>query len=164
MTAHDALKAVRDFEVRGNDGRLMVRATSQWIMIDLETRRPLRLSEHLRRWGEYHARAWDREFGKFPDFDPQKSHEFKCRFDDIDVNQHINNAVYAVWRTESVGFDFRNTHKLRGLELNFKKEIAPDVARVIVDVAIDGNTSHHKIRTDSGDNANVVCCWECPLC
>ena len=30
-SAHDILRATRDFEVRGADNRLLVRATSQWI-------------------------------------------------------------------------------------------------------------------------------------
>jgi medium-chain acyl-[acyl-carrier-protein] hydrolase len=157
---HAALKAARDFEVRGIDGRLMIRATSQWILIDLETRRPLRLTEYLPNFESFPERAYNREFDKFPDFTSQKSHEFKCRFDDIDVNQHINNAVYAAWATESVGFDFRNSHKLRGLELNFKKEISPDISAITVDVAIGDSISHHKIHTDGTEHANVVCYWE----
>lgn len=158
-SAHDALKAVRDFQIRGADDRLMVRATSQWIMIDIENRRPIRLGDRLAAWDKYPERAWTRTFDKFPDFDVQKTRTHKCRFDDVDVNQHVNNAVYAVWATESVGFDFRNTHKLRGMEINFKKEIAPDIAEVSVDVAINGDTSHHKIRTGDVDNAYVVCHW-----
>jgi acyl-ACP thioesterase len=158
--AHDALRAVRDFEIRrASDNELLVRATSQWIIIDVAARRPLRISEHLPGWGVYPGRAYDRAFEKFPDFEPQKTRAMSCRYDDIDVNQHINNAVYAVWATENVGFEFRNTHKLRGIELNFKKEIAPDMPGVTVDTRIEGNVSRHKIRTDT-ENANIVCRWE----
>lgn len=156
---HAALKAARDFEIRGNDGRLMVRATSQWILIDLETRRPLRLTEYLPNFESFPERAYARTFDKFADFDAQKTHTHKCRYDDIDVNQHINNAVYAVWATESVGFDFRNSHKLKGLEINFKKEISPDIPEVSVDVALEDNVSRHKIKTGDIENANVICYW-----
>ncbi|MDR1360743.1 MAG: hypothetical protein LBJ18_00305 [Rickettsiales bacterium] len=157
---HDALKAVRDFEVRGSDGRLMVRATSQWILIDMESRRPIRLSENLPHWDVIPERAYDRTFDKFPDFDSGKSHIFKCRYDDVDVNQHINNAVYAVWATESAGFEFRNSHKLRRIDLNFKKEISADTPEIAVDVAFEGDISRHKIRTSDIENANVICEWE----
>ena len=159
-SVQDALKATRDFEIRGSDGRLMVVATSQWILIDIEKRRPLKLSDNLPHWDLIPERALPRAFEKFPDFEPQKSHVMKCRYDDVDVNQHVNNAVYAVWATESVGFNFRNTHKLRGIELNFKKEIVAETPEISVDVAIDDNTSHHKIRTGDIENANVICYWE----
>ena len=159
-SCQDALRATRDFEIRGSDGRLLVRATSQWVLIDIARRRPLRLDENLPRWMVNECRAWDRAFDKFADFDAQKTHTFKCRFDDIDVNQHINNAVYAVWATESVGYEYRNAHILRRIELNFKKEISPTTPQVFVDVAIDGNISHHKIRTDdNNEHASVICTW-----
>lgn len=158
-SAHDALRATRDFEVRGSDGRLLVRATSQWILIDMSRRRPLRLDENLPQWDVLPERAWDRKFDKFPDFESTKTHTMKCRFDDIDVNQHINNAVYAVWATESVGYAYRNQHVLKSIELNFKKEINPDTPEIAVDVAIDGLVSHHKIRTGDTEHAMVVCKW-----
>ena len=158
----DNLRATRDFEVRGTDGRLLVRATSQWILIDLNTRRPLRLNEWLKMdWPTDVIRAYDRRFEKFPGFDSEKTHIFKCRFDDIDENQHINNGVYAVWATESVGYEYRNRHKLRGIELNYKHEIAPDTPDVAIDVKIDGLTTYHRIRTNGDtENAQVVCFWE----
>lgn len=159
-SAHDGLRATRDFEVRGSDGRLMVRATSQWILIDMANRRPLRLEERLAEWNIVPERAWDKKFEKFPDFDAEKTHVFKCRFDDIDVNQHINNAVYAVWATESVGYVYRNQHVLKRIELNFKKEINPDTPEISVEVAIDGLTSRHKIKTGDTEHALVVCTWE----
>lgn len=159
-SCQDKLRATRDFEIRGADDRLLVRATSQWVLIDMARRRPLRLDENLPRWLINECRAWDRTFDKFPDFAAQKTHTFKCRFDDIDVNQHINNAVYAVWATESVGYAFRNQHQLKRIELNFKKEISPDTPEIQIDVAIDGNVSHHKIRTGDTEHASVVCFWE----
>lgn len=159
-SGHGPLKATRDFEIRGSDNRLLVRATSQWIMIDIEKRRPVKLSQILEKWETVSERALCREFEKFPDFEPEKEHVFRCRYDDIDVNQHINNAVYAVWATESVGFDFRNNNKLKAIELNFKKEISPNEPQVTVDVKIDGMTSHHKIRTSDTENANIICKWE----
>ena len=155
----DALRTVRDFEIRGSDGRIMVRATSQWVLIDMERRRPVVLADKLPADILVGERALDRKFDKFPDFDAKKIHVMKCRFDDIDVNQHINNAVYAVWATESVGYTYRNEHKLCGIELNYKKEINPETPEVFVDVKIDGNTSYHKIRSTDTDHAIVICHW-----
>lgn len=158
-SCQDALRATRDFEIRGADGRLLVRATSQWVLIDMARRRPLRLDENLPRWTINECRAWNRTFEKFPDFESQKTHVMKCRFDDIDVNQHINNAVYAVWATESVGYEYRNLHQLTGIELNFKREISPTTPEILVDVKIDGLTSYHKIRTGDTEHAVVICHW-----
>ena len=83
-----------------------------------------------------------------------------CRFDDIDVNQHINNAVYTVWATESVGFEYRNQHKLRGIDIYFEHEINPNTPTVRIEVAFDGDITRHKIMTDEIEHAKIVCYWD----
>jgi acyl-ACP thioesterase len=159
-SGNSGVKAFRDFEFRGADDRLMISATSQWVLIDLEKRTPLRFLDHLQKFDYLNARALNRHFEKFAEFDADKWVSFKCRYDDIDVNQHINNAAYIVWATESVGFEFRNNHKLKALEINFKKEVNPNTDQITVDVLITGNTSQHKIRSGDIINAYIVCCWE----
>ena len=159
-SCQDALRATRDFEIRGADGRLMVRATSQWILIDMEKRRPLPLANHLSPDVVTPIRAYSCAFEKFPDFETNKTHIMKCRFDDIDVNQHINNAVYAVWATESVGYVYRTQHKLKQINIQFKKEVNPDTPEIQIDVMIDGLTSKHKIKSGDTENAVVICLWE----
>lgn len=159
---HGPLKAVRDFEIHNLNGDLMIRATSQWILIDMEKRMPLRLDNYLPAdWTNGADRALDLPFDKFPDFVPNKeSNRFLIRYDDVDINQHVNNAIYAKWATESVGFDFRDTHNLAKIYLNFKKEIPFDTKDVILETSIDGLTSHHKIKSGDTENANVICQWK----
>lgn len=155
-----AVKSERDFEVRDENGKLKIRAISQWVLIDLRTRRPVRISDWFPEWTGLPERVWEREFDKCPDFVPTKSSVIGCRFDDIDVNQHINNAVYAVWATESVGFNFRNEHKLRGMAIYFEHEINPNTPTVRIEVAMGNTETHHKIMTDEIEHAKIVCYWE----
>jgi len=159
-TIPGALRSERDFEVRDENGKLKIRAISQWVLIDLNTRRPVRISDCFPNWNGIDEHVWDRNFDKAADFTPTKSHTMACRFDDVDVNQHINNAVYTVWATESVGFDYRNSHELRGIDIYFEHEINPNTPMVRIDVALDGDTtSHHKIMTDEIEHAKIVCHW-----
>ena len=152
----------RDFEIKDANGKLKVRAISQWVLIDLNTRRPARISDVLPEWAGLTERVWNRDFDKGSDFIPTKTHVMACRFDDIDVNQHINNAVYTVWATESVGFDYRNTHKLHGIDIYFKHEINPNTPTVRIEVAFDkaNNITRHKIMTNEIEHAQVVCYWD----
>ena len=156
------LRSERDFEIKDANGKLKVRAISQWVLIDLNTRRPARISDVLPEWAGLTERVWNRDFDKGSDFIPTKTHVMACRFDDIDVNQHINNAVYTVWATESVGFDYRNTHKLRGIDIYFKHEINPNTPTVRIEVAFDktNNITRHKIMTNEIEHAQVVCYWD----
>lgn len=157
---HNGLRSYRDYEIRSaDDNRLMIRATSQWVLINLNTRRLLRLNDELPDWGSINERTWERDFDKAPKFDAEKTHIIKCRFDDVDVNQHINNAVYAVWATESVGFEFRNTHTLSGIEIYFEHEIPAITPEVQIHVKLEPDTSYHRIMTGDTQHATVVCHW-----
>ena len=49
--------------------------------------------------------------------------EFKVRYDDIDVNQHVNNMNYIVWAFEALPKEFKDKNKLKKLDMVFKKEI-----------------------------------------
>ena len=155
-----AVRSERDFEITDEKGNLKVRAISQWVLIDLESRRPVRISEYFPNWSGLPERVWDREFDKAADFIPTKSSVMACRFDDIDVNQHINNAVYTVWATESVGFKYRNEHQLRGIDIYFEHEISPTTPTVRIEIALDGNVSRHKIMTQEVEHAKVICYWK----
>lgn len=153
------VRSERDFLIKDEKGKVKLRAISQWVLIDLHTRRPARISDYFPEWKGLPERVWDREFDKGLDFIPTKSCVIACRFDDIDVNQHVNNAVYTVWATESVGFEYRNAHKLRGIDLYFEHEIMPGTATVRVEVAFDGNTTRHKIMTNEIEHAKIICYW-----
>ncbi len=155
-----AVRSERDFEVKDANGKLKLRAISQWVLIDLHTRRPVRITDFLPDWQGLPERVWDREFDKGTDFIPTKTCVMACRYDDIDVNQHINNAVYTVWATESVGFEYRNAHKLRGIDIYFEHEINPHTPTVRVEVAFDGNITRHKIMTNEVEHAKVICYWQ----
>ena len=157
----DGIRAFRDFQITdAKTGASLVRATSQWVMIDADARKPLRLDDALAGWEIWTERALNREFDKFPDFVSDTSVNIVPRFDDVDVNQHINNAVYAVWATEALGFDFRDTHRLIGLSINFKKEVKAGTPEIIVESMLDGAVSRHLIRAGDEINAVAVCEWE----
>ena len=155
-----AVKSERDFEIRDENGKLKIRAISQWVLIDLNTRRPVRITDYFPEWTGLPDRIWERSFDKCPDFIPTKSRVMACRFDDIDINQHINNAVYAVWATESVGFEYRNNHKLRAMDIYFEHEINPNEPTVRIEVAIEDNVTRHKIMTEDNEHAKIVCYWD----
>lgn len=155
-----ALRSERDFEIRDETGKLKIRAISQWVLIDFQTRRPVRISDVFPEWVGLQERIWERDFDKCPDFVPTNTRSIGCRYDDVDINQHINNAVYTVWATESVGFDFRNAHKLRGVDLYFEREINPDTPTVRVEFAMQDNISRHKIMINEVEHAKIICYWE----
>ena len=66
------VRSERDFLIKDEKGKVKLRAISQWVLIDLHTRRPARISDYFPEWKGLPERVWDREFDKGPDFIPTK--------------------------------------------------------------------------------------------
>ncbi len=117
--------ALRDFLVHAEDGRRIVNATSSWLIVDVETRRPKRPSTIGRPIPEYHPQ---RALG----FNAHKivstpinlftSIQTVSQLSDIDINGHINNTKYLEWALNSLPADFYAENIIKGLSVNFLNE------------------------------------------
>ncbi len=118
--------ASRDFEIWTADNQKRLgRVASQWMMIDLENKSILPLSRVIDFMNPFEKREDDLQFEKIKPLgkvDFEKT--FEIRFDDIDVNQHVNNANYIIWAFEALPYEFKANHKLKTLDIIYKKEIA----------------------------------------
>lgn len=156
------LGAIRDFQILNEQGENIINATSQWILIDFTSKRPVILREHLPEYQAIPERSMESDFNKIQaptaiDYEV----EFKIRFDDIDLNGHVNNAVYPLWASESVNHDFRAQHKIKDLEIAFKKEgHFGENVRVSTQMLND-QTSIHSIKStnDSRELSRVKIIW-----
>lgn len=160
----DGIRTIRDFLMTdAATGEVLVRASSQWVMIDMATRRPVPFEGRVPDFELNPERALDLPFDKFPDFAPDFGMEISPRYDDFDINRHVNNAVYSVWATESMGREFLGKHTLRGISLNFKKEISMSVDKVNIETADGGMKTHHRIASGDAVHAYVICDWVATL-
>lgn len=118
--------ASRDFEIWTTDNKKRLgQVASQWMMIDLADKSIVPLSKMVDFMPAFEKRETDLQFEKIPS--PQKidfEKVFEIRYDDIDVNQHVNNANYIVWAFETLPYKFKAKHKLKALDIIYKKEIA----------------------------------------
>lgn len=100
----DRLLALRDFRVRRGDGRPVARAATRWLVMSLETRRPVRLERVL----EERLRApAERVFAGPEPLLPEVARadgerRLDVRYQDIDRNLHVTNASYLAWALEAL--------------------------------------------------------------
>ncbi len=154
--------AVRDFLVFDEKGLVIIRASSQWVLINYEKRRPVSLRDNLPEYHIIDERALFTDFPKIEDFETVDFQRcFAIRFDDIDINNHVNNSVYPLWASEAVPAPFRLSHRPETLEVAFKKEglFGEDVN---VLTRLDGLTSLHSIQaqSDGRELAKVKIVWK----
>lgn len=160
-SAEKKLGAYRDFLIEDESGNVMVKASSQWILINFAKRRPVSLREHLPEYFAISERAVETEFPKI-EFSENinRTQEFKIRFDDIDFNGHVNNAVYPLWATEAAGDGFREKNEPQEIEIAFKKEAFLG-ENIVVESSVKPPLSSHIIKsaTDNRELARVKISW-----
>lgn len=117
--------AQRDFEVFTKSGDLVGRVLSYWTLVDLANKSIVLPSVvFVDKMKKVEKRDDDMSFSKIHSVERVDfNEEFKVRYDDIDVNQHVNNMNYIVWAFEALPKDFRSNHKLKTLDIVYKKEI-----------------------------------------
>jgi acyl-ACP thioesterase len=126
----DRLFAFRDFAVATPAGEPLARATSEWMVIDLERRRPVRLPESVREMAAFHEgvtreMGFELERGGLPEGCTGRR-RFVASYDTIDFNRHVTQASYVGWVTNALPFDFSCRHLLEELEVVYEHEIMPD--------------------------------------
>lgn len=130
-SGNDRLLTWRDYRVVREHGEELIRATSEWMYIDLNRRRPMRLPEKIIRMSSEHKIPHlmldpilhEKEFRLKGE---QQGRAFAATFDNIDFNGHVTQAAYMRWITNSLPFDFLKGHILIEVEVIYAHEILPD--------------------------------------
>jgi acyl-ACP thioesterase len=121
--SREGLFSCREFLLSGERGRLVGRASTSWAAVNIATRRPVRLNDHLPSYPLWPHRALDDDFASLPKFPEPAARElgFRVLRSDLDTNQHVNNTVYAGWALEAVP-DEVASGCLTELEISFRAE------------------------------------------
>lgn len=115
----------RDFDVYDlkSDKRLL-RAVTSWFLVDLKSKSIANILQNSPDFITFEKREDDLSLQKIrPITEPDKEKMFHVRYDDLDMNGHVNNTVYITWAMETLDFDFRASHKLKFLDVYFKHEV-----------------------------------------
>lgn len=96
-------KTYRDFELNDADGQQVATASTSWRLLSTDQLRPVALTDHLPDYPIEAHRVISTDFPPVAGLD-QWSRElpFRVRMSDLDINRHVNNAVYVGWALESV--------------------------------------------------------------
>ena len=156
---YNKLFAFRNFIIEQNNN-LIARVSSAWGLIDLETKSMANVQNVLE--GNPNIRSFQKEEC---DLDYQKikklervdyEQEFTVRFDELDVNQHVNNANYISYALEPIDFEFRKTHKLKTLDMLFKHELKYG-EKIVSQVELNNDKSIHIVKNAlTGDEVCAI--------
>ena len=155
------ITAIRDFEIKDGEGNSLIKATSSWALIDLKRKRPVPIQKYLGDLVLTNERALISDFKKI--ILPEELDLITpalIRQDDIDINQHVNNAVYPSLILDVFDKDFFETCGLNELKIQFKSGAIKE-NEVAIFSKIEDNKSHHLIASPQKDVefARVEASW-----
>ncbi len=116
--------ATRDFEILTSDNRILGRATTSWMLIDLVKLKPITMPDFITSIPlPQRERSITDDFAKLPELktlDFRK--QFNVRLGDLDINQHVNNVNYIEWAIETLPPEIRKKYQMAGFEISFRSE------------------------------------------
>lgn len=117
----NAATSPRDYEMLDADGNLLVAGNSVWAILDIANGRPQRMSMFDGCFLPQERNAIDRIPPKISALDIPKEPRYSKEVvaSDIDINRHVNNARYIQWAFDAVKEEFRHTHRVSGMTVNF---------------------------------------------
>jgi len=118
------LFALRDFEIKDDQDRLIAAAVSAWLVIDLKRRRPARIAPFAERLRPIEgSHILPDKLDKLAAFDHHDhKRNFIVRYSDLDINQHANNVRFVEWVVEGMPPAVLKTCVPAEIEINFLAE------------------------------------------
>jgi acyl-ACP thioesterase len=121
----EKLFAVRDYDIRDEEDKPVVRGRSGWVILDLEKRRPLRVGSIV------DPLPKNEGINAFSAIAPGlaardnliKAGERRAAYSDIDYNGHVNNTRYIQWIQDITGPEVLEHAEQMRLDVNFLSEV-----------------------------------------
>jgi medium-chain acyl-[acyl-carrier-protein] hydrolase len=160
---YNKLFAYRDFELHRGD-KLLGRMHSMWSVVDINSRSIVPITAVFAensKMAPFQKREDDLSFAKITTItNPTLKKEFEVRYNDLDVNGHANNGNYIVWAFEPLSFEFKSTHRIKTLDMIYKKE-AKFGENLLSQVEFkDEKTTVHRLQNSGGEDLFLLeCSW-----
>lgn len=116
---------LRDFLLVDKDGKERVRATTSWLVLNLETRRLVRDPKLVEDDTVCAENVIDTPADKVQmpkDAERQLVMVHRVSYSDIDMNAHTNNAMYMQWAMDAVPYELASTAPVKEFTINFNHE------------------------------------------
>lgn len=133
----DGLLVPRVYKVSDRDGHIKVCAHTDWMIVNLESRRP----ERPLQWVSHLAGLYQEELPFSPALMDRKElkgiledpddgwlpvRRFRAAYSDIDFNGHVTQSVYMQWMLDSHDYTFLEKYRVAAMEVMYAHEITPE--------------------------------------
>ena len=117
------LQALRDFLVTDSEGKEIARATSSWMVLDMQTHRPKGFKDIPRSMPIVSQEMLSYSKDPMPKISmPSIDTTHAVTYSDVDVNLHVNNLKYLAWLFDLFPFDVYDRMQIVEVDVQFLKE------------------------------------------
>lgn len=116
---------IRDFVLTDKDGKERVKATTSWLVMNLENRRLVRDPKLVDMDGICTDDAIETPADKVQmpkDIEAEYVMDHRVSYSDVDTNGHTNNAMYMQWAMDTVEYEIASTRPVKEVTINFNHE------------------------------------------
>ena len=137
---------LRDFLITDKEGKPRVKATTSWLVINLDTRRLVRDPQLLEDGTICSENVLETPADKVvmpKDAEVNLVMEHAVAYSDLDMNGHVNNAMYMQWAMNAVNYEISSEKPVKEFTINFNHEIKPQETVSIYKAIVEKEDGRH---------------------
>ena len=149
FTWHKGLERLfflRDFMMTDREGNPKIKATTSWLVLNLETRKLVRDPNLLDEGTICSENVLDNPADKVvmpKGVEPQFVTGHLVGYSDLDMNGHANNAMYMQWAMDAVNYEISSVKPVKEFTINFKHEVKPQETVSIYKAIVEAEDGRH---------------------
>ena len=145
----EQIMTTRNFLIRNQVGEILGKASSHWVMIDLETRRikDLTAVEGIRQYAD-DTPVLEEKPAKLPHIEGVLMDSFKVKYSAIDVNGHVNSLRYIEWICNCFSLETHREKSIKRFDINYLHEMLFDETVNVYADEVQPDDFYFEIRKD----------------
>jgi len=149
----DGIRAFRDYQLTNENGEILGKGISQWMVLNIKNRRPTRIPEEILEMGlsvsEHQLPADKAPFPKMES--PDSVTKLSVGRHHLDMNRHVNNVVYIEWMTGFVNEHLESPAVCTEMKIQYHKECGQGQTILLKTEQLSGCKFHHVISDEDSD-------------
>lgn len=148
----------RDYIVKDQDGNIIIRAISTWVIMDMKARKLKRAETIGITYPEIITeRAIDSELGKLKHTGAlEPAYKKVIGYSDIDFNGHLNNSRYVDYIMDCFNLEEHKEYSVKSIEVHFMNEALPGDTIVLSKDTSAMESNHVYIEGVSEKDKHIV--------
>ena len=151
---------IRDFVMTDKQGRERVKATTSWLVLNLETRSMVRDPNLVEEGTICTENAIENPADKVRmprDVEALPVYEHVVGYSDVDMLGHANNAMYMQWAMDAVDYELASTKPVKEFTINFNHEIKAAEKVTLYRACVEKEDGMHVFIEGRTEEASSFC-------